>query len=176
MTSLKMPQILSVTTDVRFRSANSAEVMQKARTPGKRRRPMAGKVPFAAARIPKPSFKGPNPSMGIARMAKLTNMTGARKKMLLKGLLVAGLRRRRICVRAQRKPEKKAEEMMRTKPRAWKAVSPATIMMTPTVMVAMMSMSLTEGVSRRKRKAKRRTKARAEDLHIAVFRLDCEQV
>jgi hypothetical protein len=40
-------------------------------------------------------------------------------------------------------------------------------MTTPTVIVAMMAMSFREGVSRRKRKAKRRTKARAEDLHIA---------
>ena len=87
--------------------------------------------------------------------------------MLANGLLVAGLRSSRICVRAQRKPEKKAERMMRMKPRRLKAVSPATIMMTPRVMVAMMRMRRTEGLSRRKRKAKRRTKARAEDLHIA---------
>ena len=118
MTSLKMPQMLSVTTDVLFSSANSADVMQKANAPGKSSRHTAWKVPFAAARMPKPSLRGPKPSMGMARIARLTNMTGARKKMLLKGLLVAGLRRRRICVRAQRKPEKKAEEMMRMKPRA----------------------------------------------------------
>lgn len=87
--------------------------------------------------------------------------------MLLNGLLVAGLRRRRICVRAQRKPEEKAAEMTRTKPRALKAVSPATIMTTPIVIVAMMRINLTDGVSRRKRNAKRRTKAREEDLHMA---------
>ena len=168
MTSLKMPQMLSVTTDVRFSRANSADVMQKARTPGNSSRPIAWMVPFAAASIPKPSLRDLNPSIGIARIARLTNMTGARKKMLLNGLLVAGFRRSRICVSAQRKPEKKAEEMMRKKPRAWKAVSPATIMMTPIVMVAMMRISLTEGVSRRNRKAKRSTKAKAEDLHIAV--------
>ena len=86
--------------------------------------------------------------------------------MEAKGLEVAGLRRRRIWVNAQRKPEKKAEEMIRAKPRALKAVSPATIMTTPTVMVAMMRMSFQEGVSRRKTNAKRRTKARAEDLHM----------
>ncbi len=87
--------------------------------------------------------------------------------MLLKGFEVAGLRRRRIWVRPQRKPEKKAEEMMRMKPRALKAVSPATIMMTPTVMVAMMRINLIDGDSRPKRKAKSSTKAREEDLHIA---------
>lgn len=70
-------------------------------------------------------------------------------------------------MRAQRKPDEKAEEMIRTKPSVLKAVSPATIMMTPTVMVAMMRISLREGVSRRKRKAKRSTKAREEDLHMA---------
>lgn len=92
---------------------------------------------------------------------------GARKKMELKGFPVAGFRRRRIWVSAQRKPEKKAEEMISAKPRVLKAVSPATIMTTPMVMVAMMRMSLREGVSRWKMNAKRRTKARAEDLHIA---------
>jgi hypothetical protein len=95
------------------------------------------------------------------------NMIGARKKMEEKGFEVAGLRRRRIWVSAQRKPEKKAAEMTRMKPRGEKSTSPKTIMTTPTVIVAMMAMSFREGVSRRKRKAKRRTKARAEDLHIA---------
>ena len=60
---------------------------------------------------------------------------------------------------------------MRMKPRVLKAVSPATIMMTPMVMVAMMRISFKEGVSRWKRKAKRRTKASAEDLHIAGVEL-----
>lgn len=87
--------------------------------------------------------------------------------MLLNGLLVAGLRKRRICVRAQRKPEEKAAEMTRTKPRALNAVSPATIMTTPIVIVAMMRINLTDGVSRRNRNAKRRTKASEEDLHMA---------
>ena len=88
------------------------------------------------------------PSTEMARMARLKNMIGARKKILLKGLLVAGFRSKRICVRAQRKPEKKAEEMMRTKPRALKSVSPATIIMTPTVMVKMTRINFIEGVSR----------------------------
>lgn len=94
-------------------------------------------------------------------------MIGARKNMLLNGLLVAGFRRRRICVRAQRKPEKKAAAMTSVKPTALKRVSPATIMMTPMVMVAMMRTSFMDGDSRRKRKANMRTKAREEDLHIA---------
>jgi len=41
-------------------------------------------------------------------------------------------------------------------------------MKTPSVIVAMIRMSFIEGDSRRKRKAKQRTKAREEDLHIAA--------
>lgn len=95
-----------------------------------------------------------------------TNMTGVRKKRVEKGLDVAGCLRSKICVSPQRKPEKNAEAMTRAKPTTLKAVSPATIMTTPTVMVAMTKINLTEGVSSRKMKAKRRTKARAEDLHM----------
>ena len=80
---------------------------------------------------------------------------------------VAGLRSRRICVRPQRKPEKNAAEMTRTKPRVENFTSPATIIITPSVIVAMIATRRQEGTSRRKRKAKMRTKAREEDLHIA---------
>lgn len=85
------------------------------------------------------------------------------------GFEVAGLRRSRICVRPQRKPEKKAADMMRMKPNTENLTSPATIIITPAVMVAMMAMRRHEGVSRRKRKANNRTKAREEDLHIAAL-------
>lgn len=166
-TSLKMPQMLRVTTDVRFSSANSEDVIKKASTPGKRSMPIPRKAPFCAMRSPRPWLSELKPSTGIAMSAKVRNMTGAKKKMLLKGLLVAGFRNRRIWVKAQRKPEKNADEMIRTKPSALKAVSPATIMITPMVMVAIMRINLIEGASRRKRKAKSRTKANAEDLHIA---------
>jgi len=105
--------------------------------------------------------------MGMARRKRVKNMMGARKKIDEKGLEVAGLRRRRICVRPQRKPEKKAAEMTRTKPRAEKSTSPKTIMITPTVMVAIMATRRHEGVSSRKMKANMSTKARDEDLHIA---------
>lgn len=80
---------------------------------------------------------------------------------------MAGLRRRRICVKAHRKPEKKAADMTRMKPRMEKATSPNTIIITPRVMVEIMATSRQEGDSRRKANAKRRTKAREEDLHIA---------
>lgn len=82
-------------------------------------------------------------------------------------MLVAGFRKRRIWVRAQRKPEKKAAEMTRMNPKAENSISPKTIITTPAVIVAMMATSRRDGDSRRKRKAKRRTKAREEDLHIA---------
>ena len=70
-------------------------------------------------------------------------------------------------MRPQRKPEKKAAEMTRTKPSIENLTSPATIMMTPSVIVAMIPTRRQEGTSRRKRKAKMRTNAREDDLHIA---------
>lgn len=85
---------------------------------------------------------------------------------MAKGFEVAGCRRSRICVSAHRKPLKNADAMIKPKPSALNAVSPATIMITPTVMVAIMTMSLQLGVSRRKMKANRRTNANADDLHI----------
>src|SRR2546421_12714804 len=99
-------------------------------------------------------------------MNSTTNMVGARKKIVAMGLEVAGWRRRRICVRAQRKPEKNAPVMTSTNPMALNSVSPATIITTPAVIVAMMAHSFQEGCSRRKRNANSRTKAREEDLHI----------
>ena len=101
-----------------------------------------------------------------AMVKSVTNIIGARKKIVLNGLDVDGWRRSRICVRPHRKPEKKLAEMARVKPRAWKAVSPKTIIKTPTVMLRMMRMSFQEGVSRRKIKANIKTKMRTLDLHI----------
>ena len=166
-TSLKIPQIDNVTTEVRCSRANSEEVIRNARQPGNRSRPAPLTAPSFSTSFWMPAPKSAKPSTGMAIMAKARNITGARKKIPLNGFDVAGLRSKRIWVRDQRKPEKKAEEMTSIKPRAENSVSPATIMMTPRVMVAMMSISLTDGVSKRKRKAKMRTKARAEDLHMA---------
>ena len=166
-TSLKIPQILSVTTEVRCKRANSEDVIRKASIPGNTRIQKLGKTPFASARAARPWRSLTGPSMGRAIKMRLRNIMGARKKMLLKGLLVAGFRRSRICVRAQRKPEKNAAAITSMKPMASKAASPATIIMTPTVMVVIIRTSFMEGDSRRKRKANMRTKAREEDLHIA---------
>lgn len=70
-------------------------------------------------------------------------------------------------MRPQRKPEKNAADMTRMKPSAEKSTSPATIITTPAVMVAMIATSRQEGVSSRKRNANNRTNASEEDLHIA---------
>lgn len=94
------------------------------------------------------------------------NMMGVRRKRVENGFEVAGWRSKRICVRPHRKPEKNADAMTSAKPSALKAVSPATIITTPTVIVAMMMINFVEGVSRRKRKANNRTKASADDLHM----------
>ena len=45
MTSLNIPQMLNVTTDERFKRANSDEIMQKASTPGKIKRTSPNPVP-----------------------------------------------------------------------------------------------------------------------------------
>lgn len=71
-------------------------------------------------------------------------------------------------MRDHRNPEKKAARITSVNPRASKAASPATIMMTPTVMVVIMATSFTEGFSSRKRNAKESTKASEEDLHMAL--------
>ena len=57
--------------------------------------------------------------------------------------------------------------MTRMNPRALKDVSPATIITTPAVIVAMMRMSFMEIASRRNTKANVRTNASEEDLHMA---------
>jgi hypothetical protein len=98
---------------------------------------------------------------------RVTNMTGAKKKMEEKGFDVAGCRMSRIWVKDQRKPELAEDDMTRPKPVALKAVSPATIIKTPMVMAAMIPPSFHDGRSRRKRNANRRTKPRTEDLHMA---------
>jgi peptidase E len=92
------------------------------------------------------------------------NRTGVRRKRVEKGLEVAGWRSKRICVKPQRKPEKNADAMTSVKPSALKAASPATIITTPIVIVAMINFM--EGDSRRKRNANSKTKARADDLHM----------
>ena len=80
---------------------------------------------------------------------------------------VAGLRRSRICVNDHRKPEDAAADITRKNPSTLKDVSPATIIITPIVMVVMIAASFHDGFSSRKRKANSRTNPNTEDLHIA---------
>lgn len=167
-TSLKIPQMLSVTTLVRLSKANSDDVMRNARVPGKTSNEIPKALPLAAIRLERPSLSSENPSTGIAMARRLTNMIGARKNIEENGFDVAGLRRSRIWVNDQRKPEDKADDITRMKPRALKAVSPATIITTPMVIVTMMKTSFHDGCSKRKRNANNKTNPRAEDLHIAI--------
>jgi hypothetical protein len=95
-----------------------------------------------------------------------TNMMGVSKKRVENGFEVAGWRSRRIWIKPHLKPEKNADAMTSVKPSALKAVSPATIITTPMVIVAIMMMSFIDGDSRRKRKANKSTKAKADDLHM----------
>ena len=63
-TSLKMPAMESVTTEVRLRSANSDAVMRKAMTPGKRMVAVPMMGPLSAKRALKALMSAGKPSMG----------------------------------------------------------------------------------------------------------------
>lgn len=77
-TSLKIPAIDKVTTEVRWRSANSEDVMQNARTPGNKRMRGPSTGPFFATRMPRPCQSDGMPSTGMAMIRRETNMIGAR--------------------------------------------------------------------------------------------------
>lgn len=165
--SLKMPQTLSVTTLVRFNRANSDDVIRKARTPGNKMIAIPMASPLAFARSSSPAFSDAIPSLGIAMIKRTKNIIGVRKNRDENGFEVAGFWRRSICVRDQRRPEKNDAIISKMKPIVLKAVSPATIIITPTVMIRMMAPSRHEGFSRRKMMANPSTKPRVEDLHMA---------
>lgn len=96
MTSLNMPQTLSVTTLVLCKRANSDAVMRKARTPGNRRMSIPINNPFDSESFSNPATRGPSPSAGKAITSKTRNMIGVRKNKEAKGLDVAGVRRSKI--------------------------------------------------------------------------------
>lgn len=77
-TSLKIPAMDRVTTEVRCSRANSEAVMQKAMHPGKTRMRGPRMGPFLATRMPRPFQRAGNPSTGMAIMRRDTNMTGAK--------------------------------------------------------------------------------------------------
>ena len=78
MTSLNIPAIDKVTTEVRWSRANSAEIMEKAMAPGKRRSSGPSRTPFLSTKTPKPWKRLGKPSTGTAMQKRLMNMTGAR--------------------------------------------------------------------------------------------------
>lgn len=165
-TSLKIPQTESVTTLVRLSSANSAATIMKAKHPGNSSIISPKKVPFAVVRFEIPAASEAGPSIGNAKMMRAKNIVGVRKNMLAKGLLVAGFLKSKIWVKLHLKPEQNEALITRANPRALKAVSPATIMITPAVMRRMMPHRRQVGFSRRKMKAKSKTNASTEDLHM----------
>ena len=77
-TSLKIPAMDKVTTDVRCSNANSDEVIQKAMTPGKRRIRGPRMGPFFSMRMPRPCQRAGKPSTGTAMRNRLANIIGAR--------------------------------------------------------------------------------------------------
>lgn len=136
-------------------------------TPGNKTMAAAFKTPSLAASSASLSPRGPKPSTGIAMINIAINMTGARKKIDEKGLDVAGFRRSKICVSDQRSPERAEASITRKKPIGTNFASPATIITTPTVMTVMIPTSFQVIFSSRKMKAKIKTKANADDLHMA---------
>ena len=119
-------------------------------------------------RSSKPALIKAGLSTGSAMTKRVTNIIGVKKNRDAKGLDVAGFLRRRIWTSDHRRPEKNEAVMSKMKPMGTNAVSPATIMMTPTVMSVMIPNIVQEAFSSRKRIAKPSTKPRVEDLHIAV--------
>lgn len=77
-TSLKIPAIESVTTDVRCRRANSDAVMQNAMAPGNSNNNGPSIGPLAATSILMPSARAGNPSTGMAIRSSDANIIGAR--------------------------------------------------------------------------------------------------
>lgn len=168
-TSLKMPQMDNVTTLVRFKRANSAEVIRKAIKPGKSRIPTPRLVPCKVRSSSRPVAIAPIPSTDSASTARTKNMIGANRKIEENGFAVAGWRSNSICVNDHRNPADKADDITRMKPRMSNSDSPKTIIVTPTVMTVITPVSFHDGFSRRKRNANIRTKPNEEDLHIAAY-------
>ena len=105
-------------------------------------------------------------------IASDTPITGDSQKIVAAGLSSPiFLFLRRTCVRLQRKPPDALAERTRMRPERTKWVSVATIRRTPIKMRKMTPTRRYENFSRRKRKAKRRTKIREEDLHMAVRKM-----
>lgn len=152
----------------RHTHANSLTVMKKANAPGKR---MTAEVLSVAAIDPQNSSLAKmalGPSKIRLHVARVTAMIGASQKRVAKGLLrpIVSLSSS-ICVNAHLNPPKADAVRTSIMPTRWNFVSPETISTRPTVMIEMMPTSRQVGFSRWKRKAKRSTNPREDDLHMA---------
>jgi hypothetical protein len=72
----------------------------------------------------------------------------------------------RTCVMVQRRPDMQAAVMTRKKPNISNSTSPATSIISPVLMIPMVAARDHVGVSMPQRKAKKRRKRGADDLHI----------
>lgn len=110
----------------------------------------------------------PQPSKMRLHNPRVAPMIGASQNKVAIGLpMPIDSLWRSIWVSDQRKPPRAEAERTWIMPTKSNWVSVETIRMTPAVMMRMMPASRQEGLSRRNRKAKRRTNAREEDLHMA---------
>jgi len=143
--------------------------MQNAKAPG------AIINPTVFILVPAPSKNedlntSPNPSTIAHRIASATAIIGVNQNTVAAGLSIPiSFLLKRICVRAQRKPPNALALRTRSIPPRANWVSDATMSMTPDVMMKMTLMRRQLKRSSRKANAKRRTKMRAEDLHMAII-------
>lgn len=108
------------------------------------------------------------PSMKSVVTSNETPIIGASQKSVAAGLCMPMfLLRISSCVRLHRRPPRALAEVTSRKPLRTKWVSVATMRSTPAQMRNITPMSRHENFSSRRRNAKRRTKTRDDDLHIA---------
>ena len=145
----------------------SLATIAKANPPGKMITPTV-----ITARVPaKCSFRktASHPSSVILTTASVTAMSGASQKMVANGLLRPIDFLCITCsVRAHRRPARPDAEKTIMMPGTETEVVLKTMRKTPNEMSEMTEMSRKEYFSRWKRKAKKRTKIRVEDLHMAA--------
>ena len=77
-TSLKIPAMERVTTEVRCSKANSEAVMQNAMHPGNKSKSGPKIGPFSSTRMCRPAHSAEKPSTGIAIIRREANIVGAR--------------------------------------------------------------------------------------------------
>lgn len=114
-----------------------------------------------------------HPSREILTTASVTAMSGASQKMVANGLLRPIDFLCMTCsVRAHRRPARPDAEKTMMIPGTETEVVLKTMRNTPNEMRDMTETSRIENFSRWKRKAKKRTKMRVEDLHMAAAKVN----